>query len=586
MLFRSNSQDFVANTPDLYVRFLQNYKIDVSYKEKATGQTGTLTIDTRLGRDNPDFQYRIGNLFMRENSIAHAARIGRFSSHTHGTIDDHDLSWISYPDVDPKFFHKESLKYKKFFTDAYLIENVTVTVENSAKLLPNRGFHTINNLEMNFYWFNHEKDDYELLNTAKVEKHFNAGVNETFEVVLNNVPPRLVEENYFKHGEFIISETSDYDIPDLETTWQKMLGNLKGKSIPVVFNTPLESKIYRVSVDDRGLMFAEILERIFGKNYKIEGDVLVKIGQFENNLPALTYLKEVKDKDKLGKWFILTNEINLPYLDYRFKETDRISISYVTGSELARQSMEKITSFMRNVDGGDNQRIIPLGNVTPNSKIEVQIKPERRYGENLDSFPLVIDEPMRSMGNNQVFPGLYCKWEMHIPKKYDEALVFNKGLAGELVGLTLRVNDKEFSLAKLSEDGVILVTWESDESDASNLHLEIDDPAKLGITDNSAEYLLALKITSEKMDDFVGVKLLAVDRGWHLPGGCIYQTPIHSLNLGVPVSNESIHLEEILYVRDNYIKPELRGKVTVEGRRTFFKKFSVTVSSTINNFYN
>ena len=46
-----------------------------------------------------------------------------------------------------------------------------------------------------------------------LSRHFEAGVVETFEVELENVPSFLISDNYFTKGEFIISEVADYEIP-------------------------------------------------------------------------------------------------------------------------------------------------------------------------------------------------------------------------------------------------------------------------------------------------------------------------------------------------------------------------------------
>ncbi|MBY0415678.1 MAG: hypothetical protein K2Q18_16005, partial [Bdellovibrionales bacterium] len=102
---------FVANLPDLKVRFLQNYKIEVSYHKKGSTEAKSFVIDTNVKDTNPDFKYRVGNVFARSNALRTASSFGRFSSHNSGKFDEHDLSWISYPELDPKFFHQQALIY-------------------------------------------------------------------------------------------------------------------------------------------------------------------------------------------------------------------------------------------------------------------------------------------------------------------------------------------------------------------------------------------------------------------------------------------------------------------------------------------
>ena len=80
-----------------------------------------------------------------------------------------------------------------------------------------------------------------------------------------------------------------------------------------MYETPLEEKIYYVAASN-GVSFQNILKVAFDKNYQVKEDALLKIGQFENNLSDFTHLKEVKDKDKLGKWFVMTNEFKENFL--------------------------------------------------------------------------------------------------------------------------------------------------------------------------------------------------------------------------------------------------------------------------------
>jgi len=208
----------VADIPELQVRFLQNYRIETTFKK---GEESKLfVIDTKVGVNDPDFKYRVGKIFIRDKSFQNAATIGKFSSHSWGDIENYDLTRIKYPEVAASFFHNEALKNKQYLDEGNKIENISVALENSVKLSANKYFKSINNLEINFYYYDYETESYELLATKKVDRHFNAGVNETFEVVLDNLPRKLLEENYFKKGEFIISEINDYEIPDLNTTYK------------------------------------------------------------------------------------------------------------------------------------------------------------------------------------------------------------------------------------------------------------------------------------------------------------------------------------------------------------------------------
>ena len=129
---------FIADLPSIRVRFLQNYKISVLYKDLATGDEGQFEIDTKVGANNPDFKYRVGNVFLRESSYRTAASIGKFSDHSWGDYREHDLTWVKYPDIDQRFFQENVMKYSKYFNEEkFDITNITVELENSIKLNSN-----------------------------------------------------------------------------------------------------------------------------------------------------------------------------------------------------------------------------------------------------------------------------------------------------------------------------------------------------------------------------------------------------------------------------------------------------------------
>ena len=308
---------FMADIPELKVRFLQNYSILLQYEKKDGGEKEDFLIDTKIGRDDPNFQYRVGDIFLRYDSFRSAAQIGRFSGHSWGEMKGYDLSWVKYPDIDPTFYARKVLEHKnRFSTDKFTIVNGVITVENSVRLQEFFGFKTIKNLELNFYYFDHETENYVLLKTEKIERQFNAGGNEVFEVKIEKFPMALVEENYLKKGEFIISEVSDFEIPELDTTYKKIMASVREKSIPVVYNTPLESSVQYVGLKGEKGRFVDILTNLFDSKFTIETNELKKINQFENNLPDFTYLKELQEQDKLGKWFVFTNKLNQHFLDY------------------------------------------------------------------------------------------------------------------------------------------------------------------------------------------------------------------------------------------------------------------------------
>lgn len=577
---------FLANLPEFKVRFLQNYKIEGSYEDLSKAVTSQqILIDTKLASTDPDFKYRVGRIFARDNAYNVAASQGRFSSHNEGEIHEHDYTWVKYPDIDPKFFHQKALELAPAFKETSSFPEFKITLENSFQLLPNRGFDTISNLEVSYYYYNYERESYELLSTQKVERHFNAGVTETFETILLNVPEKLLEENYLKKGEFIISEVTDFEIPSLGTTYKKLLSSVKAKTIHVAINTPLESSVYYVSTGPKGRSFNEVLRILYDKAFKVEEDKLTKVGQFENNLPDYTYLKELEDKDKLGKWFVFSNKLNQSFLDHRFIKGDYLTLSYITGTELANQSEEKIYSRKESFDGGDESIVTPLGNINPNSKVSLVIKGLYSSGTILDRKQEVIDTQDRSCGKNCFSVGRFCRWDIVTPLHYSVPATFKDDFTGDIEKLSIVINDTEYSLKDLFnvEDGKrkISLKFEKD-----ILYVEIPDITKIAPLKNSEENVLFFKVKTTTQNSFYGIKLSEVGRAWDGVGGCPFLTPGMSLDKGLPIARESIQFDKIEYARKNALRPEFQGRVTYSQAQAFKDRLSVSISSRINNFFN
>ena len=139
---------FIADIPELQVRFLQNYSI--SFQQTSTTEnmssTGEVRIETAFGRINPDFKYRVGEVMLKERSFQSAATIGKFESHSWGEITRQDLTWVKYPEIDPAFYHAEAMRVRPYFEKDSVIEGLKVNLENTFKLLPNSRFKEIKNL--------------------------------------------------------------------------------------------------------------------------------------------------------------------------------------------------------------------------------------------------------------------------------------------------------------------------------------------------------------------------------------------------------------------------------------------------------
>jgi hypothetical protein len=570
---KSGRNPLVANLPDLKIRFLQNYQINGDFKNKKTNEIESMLIDTKVRQNDADFKYRVGDLFIRDNAFKNAASAGRFSSHTWGFVDKHDLSWVKYPEVDPSFYSSKAIKYKKLLnSENYESEGISIKLENTVKLAANRGFKSVKNLELSFYYYNYAKESYELLASQKIERHFNAGVTETFEVELNNISKDLIEDNYFKKGEFIISEVKNYEIPELETDYKTLLTIVKEKSIPITYNTPLETKLFYVGLNGKEGSFSKVLSSLFDKKFTVESNVLTKVNQFESNLPDFTYLHEVKDQEKSGKWFVFTNEINQHYLDYQYKKGDLISLSYLTGQELSSQSSEKIYSYRETADSGEDFEIYPLGNITNNSSVDVQIKAKRKWGV---KSKFIEEHPQSnggSCGSNCVSSRFKCHVQIHEVSDFDEPFNFSKDLNENFKRIELLINDDSFSLNKLVEEKKISLKWLGD-----NIHLKIRDISKIKELSNAEENLIALKLSTTNEVVNEGITVVSYEG----PGRftCIKASVHQAGTTGIPLNKASVDFNQ-------WQSNVHWGQVKRGSKRHLSNRFELSMSTIVNNNFN
>ncbi len=563
----------LADIPELRVRFLQNYKIIGKAKNLATGEMEEFSIDTRVGRDNPDFKYRVGRVFIRDESYKQGAKVGRYSGHSYGETQEHDLSWVKYPDVDPTFYLKQVMDHKKYFDkEKYEIESISAYLESTAKLKENGFYKSVKNFSVNFYYYDYEKENYEILSTQLIEKHFNQGVNEIFEVEIPNLPVNLIEDNYFKKGEFIISEVNDYEIPELKTTYKTLLKSVKEKSVPVVFNTPLEGSVRYVGLNGGKFKLNKILEILFDKNFEIANDKIKKIQQFENNLPDFTYLREVAEYNKKGRWFIFTSPINKHFLDYDFGKDDFISISYILGNELAGQTNEVIYSYRESADTGNQGTIYSLGNITPNSEVHFQLKPNRVWGEKIKHWKDTIFSPGGSCGRNCIRREYYCNFKFNIFESLDQKMTFNQNFSGELERIKLLVNQDEFELKNLVAEKKVVVFWNE-----GNLHIKINDISSIKEIVDVEENVISLKLIPFTQSTYNGVLLESWSgRDWYFCPGVAINVAGHNK---WPLSVESKEFGKWQH-QANWSRV-IRGD-----RKTYSQYFSVGMSGIVNNQFN
>lgn len=562
----------IANIPNIRMRFLQNYQVKVDYKNLADGIENSFSINTNTHQDNPDFKYRVGKVFIRNESFNAAASVGKFSSHSWGEMKEHDLSWVNYPEADPRFYSEQVLKYKPYFNkEDFLVTNITITLENNIKLKANDGFSEIKNLSLNFYYYDYEKESFELLATKLVERNFQAGINETFEVTIENIPQQLIATNYFQKGEFIISELADYEIPSLKTTYKKLLASVRKKSIPVIFNTPLSSEINYVGTGGNTSSFSEIVSRLYGNKAIIQQNKLKKINQFETNLPEFTYLSEIKELDKKGKWFVFTNKLRQHYLDHKFSPKDIVSLSYITGKELSSQKEEKVYSYRSNAESTNSKEVFPLGNVTPNSRVHLQFKPKAIWGEKIKHWTDVARNDGNCSGN--CFRAEFtCNISFNFFEELLEEFKFQDDLSSIASKIKLLVNQEEYSLKTLVDEKKVDLHWVDE-----HIHIDIKNISNIQEINDIDENVLSLKLDRVKETTYSGVYLT------NAQGAQSYTCVRHMINLAGhkkwPVSTRSWKFGEW--------QSQINWSQVKKGHdKTYTQDFSMGITSIITNFFN
>ncbi len=562
----------IADLPEIKVRFLQNYKISVSYKDLTTGNEGLFEIDTKVGANNPDFKYRVGNVFLRENSYRTAASIGKFSDHSWGEYKEHDLSWVKYPDIDQRFFQENVMKYSRYFNeDNFVITNVSVELENSIKLKSSGDFKQISNPELCFRFYNYESESYEIIHSERVERNIISGVNEVVTIKFENVNSKLISENYFKKGEFIISELTNYEIPNLKVDYRTLSASIAHKTVPVVYNTPLETRVDYVAVG-KGVKFSEILSTLYGKKFVIENEKLKSINQFQDNLPKYEYLNELRTFDKKGSWFIFTNRINKHYLEHDFTNEDVISLSYILGKNLSSQVDEKVFSYSDEVKTTDHFQTYILGNIYPNSEVSFFIESKSLFGEKIKHWTDVFRNQGCGGRHNCVSFPYKCDVSFNIFEKLNTKLSFSKELGGEISRIYLIVNGSEYKLVDLINDKKVSLSW----SDVG-ISISIRNINAIHEISNTDENLLGLKINALRESTFNGVKLVSMS------GKASYECPgLVSFLAGSnkwPLSVESQNFGE--WGGTVNWSAVSRGE-----RKHLVQMFSVGITSVISNFHN
>lgn len=592
------SDPLVADVPILESNFFQNFTINVDYNKVNDSRPLSLSISTRIKDTDSSFKYRVGKLFGVDNSIFYAAKEGRFSGHSYGVIKNEDLSWVKYPTLDPLMLHSDIIKYRPILDGEDPVTNskfenysVKIILDSTVKLMGVR-FKEIKDLSVNFYYHDFEKDTYVLLKNILLKRTFQRNINEVFSVEIENVPVIFLRDSYLKHGEFLISEIDNYFIPELNKDYKSLMTSVKSKTVPVLLTTPSEDAVYYVATTGAGISFLEVLSRAFVKNYEVENNNLKRIGQYENNLGNFEYLIDVKDKDKLGRWFVLTDKFKEHFMDHRYLPNEHITLSYITGKNLATQPTGVQSAYSPKFSTETyNESVTPLGTVSPNSKIEIQLKGVNRFGHEAIAMPFSGTYHFGGGGNGSVLD-YSCVWvgnkRIEFSRDFDLTINYNE----EWDKMFLVINEERFKLSTLISEKKVIV---------SNLNfsfqISIDDISKIKAIKQSDENNISLVILSSREKKHQGIKLISQsgnqNSSWcsGMPGA-LGTIGLATSQFNYEISKESLDAPSIgQAISDAHTWPSNTGaaetiKLKLMDDIDYEQNYSLAISSRIINYYN
>lgn len=567
---------FIADLPDLRTKFLQSYSIKIKYLDLKTKTEGIISIDSHKNRDEVGFKYRVGDLLIIKKAHANAAKIGRFSTHSIGEIYQEDLSWTRYPSVSSKERHENNQSYSKYFdTKLFEIKAIDIYLKNEVRLSDSSFYSSIKDLKLNYYYYDIEKERIQNLKTMVISRSFSRGINESFNVKIENAPVTLIRDSYLRFGRFIFSEVDDYKIPQIETSFKNLLVSVKNRTIPLVVNTPLETKILYVGLGNKSQTLVEVLDKAFGSKIDIKNNEVVSINQFKNNLPDYTYLSEVKSLDKKGKWFIFTNDLNTGVFDYKFTKGDSIILSYLTGAVLSRQ-IKKTNSYTHGlIESKKESSLVPLGAAEKNSKISFYLKPFHREG----TIRTITTQSPRSNGvpcrGNQICKPYSCSWDIAEFNDYDEKLNFLLEDSNEFNRIKLVIGSSTYSFKELIENKKIKV---SNKNGLIFIEFIQNDPIdEIDLLTINEKINLFIEIDPKWNESFSGVKVTKAEGQGS--GSCFEMALTVAHQNNIPVSVDSLNFSRW----ESGVNWSLftRGYI-----REISEDFSFSISSIITDFYN
>ncbi|MFT6632901.1 MAG: hypothetical protein ACJAS4_002869 [Bacteriovoracaceae bacterium] len=570
----------ISNLPVLETNFLQNFRIESNYDDGSQ-----FIVNTEIRRDDADFRFTVGKLFIYENALDNAARIGKFSGVSWGEIKGEDLNLIKFPEIDKKFVHSKLLDYSHYSKKKRT--NLKISFDNVIKLKHDGIFNQIENLELNFYYKNKKENRWELLHTSIVDRVFHAGVSENLNIEIENPPIELLEENFLRNGDFIVTEIKNYYIPKLKTSYLNLMKSVKSKTIAVYSITPLEKQLNHVAVGEEGESFSTILNKVYSKNVSIKNEKLDKLDQFVSNLADFKYLYEIRENDKHGKWFVMTNKIKKHYLKHQFTSRDKIVLSYLTGEIISNRVESEVVSKHEQFLSSKNSRAVRLGKISKNSTMNLLVKANNEYGVKLDVEKGNFKFAPRSCRNcSGTDWGVYAEFNINKFRSFKSNL--NSLPLNYLYdSVKLSINNQTIDLEKMLEEGDLDIEI-VESSDKPFWNLKLKNFHKLKSIKFGEENMVFLSLNARSSgQESEGLKLTHVEgknvdlihHGGHI---ALTQAGKRKIPIAITGINFKKWQDKVFWgkkMRDGYIP--IKGQV-----KTLFDGYDISFVSSIKNYFN
>ncbi|EPZ50885.1 putative lipoprotein [Bacteriovorax sp. BAL6_X] len=439
--------DQIADIPRLDLSFGQGYKLKLNIQNDESLEE--VIIKDSVKQDDADFSYTYGKNLLWDKSSQNSAKVGRFSGHSFGEISELDSDLIKY-DLDNELSRFESqLKIKKLLSKPKSsIESISINIKARLYLNKHPLFKEVRNPVFGIYYYDYKNKKYQVLKRVSLDLVLKENVLEEVSIELSDIPEGFVMENFLKKGEFVYLKLLDYELTELNTSFKNLIKSIKSKTTTVNIFNPYEHRIEYVSTKS-GKSFVQVLDTIYKDEYEISGNKLTKLGEFTNNLKSYEQLIEVRDELKKGKWFVYTNEIDQSYLTHPFSPQDSIVLSYITGNKLSNQ-IEGYTRSYRSVISDTNPEL-KLGDFGVHSKVSFLIDVNEIWGDEVIKMVDTV-RPAPCHGNCPVSDFACVISLRHYTGKKFRA-PFKMEYSSNV--FSIKVEDKEYSLDQLIEDGII-----------------------------------------------------------------------------------------------------------------------------------